>query len=194
MLTDNFSSKKLTSSISANAPSILIKKLYVVLEDANNQEETLVAFMDGTSAEMDIEDGVYFGGGSLTLCSASSDDKNLAINFLPLDKKTEIKLNVNASGADALKLNFPSLSDFGDVQIFLKDAYTNKVELINQNPVYDFTVDKKIAETFGSARFKLIFQPTITSSGFTAKKIYSGSELSWDMVNTVAPASSEQST
>ncbi|MCW2768567.1 MAG: hypothetical protein JWO11_4526, partial [Nocardioides sp.] len=128
------------------------------------------------------EDASYMGGSTVSLNSLSEEGAALLYNGMPdINKVTEIKLNVNSILSQDVTLNFTDLSAVGSFQIFLKDAYLNKVTDVKLNRSYAFTIDKKIAATFGANRFSLVFKAPIPVKilNFTANKVKTSSEIKW---------------
>ncbi|HYK76623.1 MAG TPA: T9SS type A sorting domain-containing protein, partial [Daejeonella sp.] len=154
------------------------------LQDSKNVDETAIVFQTGNKAVYGGADVTYFSGSSVSLSSVTSDGKNVAINFMPEIKKvSELKLWVNAAASGSVKLIFTDLKGVGEYQVFLKDIYLDKLVNVKLNPVYEFSIDKTNVNTFGSERFKLVFQAPVytvaASITLKAKKTGNGVQLSF---------------
>lgn len=165
-----------------NSPAAF-NQLRFNLQDAVNTEETVTVF-NGSSAAVEPNDATFFGGSTISLSTLSSDSKDLSINFMPaISEVTELKLNVNATATNAMKLNFTDLSGVQNYSVYLKDSYLNTLTDVKINPVYNFTINKTIATSFGADRFKLLFVPPVvlpvTLISFTGKKTQEGAQLDW---------------
>ena len=165
-----------------NSDPALPKLLRINLQDALNIDETLITFQAGNQSSYKItEDAGYMGGSTVSLSSLSDAGNPLLYNGMPAIKELkEIKLNVNASLTQQVKLNFTDLAAIGNYQIFLKDAFLNKLVDVKSNPTYAFDIDKTVAGSYGLNRFVLVFQPPIPMklSSFTAR-VNKGAELTW---------------
>ncbi|HYK77830.1 MAG TPA: T9SS type A sorting domain-containing protein, partial [Daejeonella sp.] len=154
------------------------------LQDSKNTDETAIIFQEGNKAVYGGADVTYFSGSSVSLSSVTSDGKNVAINFMPdLKDIPELKLWVNAAASGPVKLNFTDFKGAGEYQVFLKDAYLDKVVNVRVSPVYEFSIDKANASTFGSERFKLLLQAPVctdaSSISLKGKMASNGVELSF---------------
>lgn len=164
-----------------------VKVLRLNLENSSITEETVLAFVNGTSQDFENnEDALYFAGSPLVLCTKSSDDKELSINSQPEPTEaTEVKLYVGAQQEGIHTLNFTDISGLGGTQLFLEDKYLNKIEAVNYGFSYDFEISSSIKESYGANRLNLIFRPIVTPSEFIAKKIYGGSEIKWSGITNL---------
>ncbi|MGV3510039.1 MAG: T9SS type A sorting domain-containing protein [Sphingobacteriaceae bacterium] len=180
----NFGITNSTSSIPS--PYSSIKILRFNLENSDVSEETLLAFMNGSSQNFEsFEDALYFAGSPVQLSTKSLDDKNLSVNVQPEPTEaTEVKLNIGTSQEGAHKLNFTDLSGFAGTQLFLEDNYLNKIENVTAGKIYDFDINSNSKDSYGGNRFKLIFRPSVKLSDFFAKKVYGGSEINWSADNS----------
>ncbi|MDB5119543.1 MAG: type sorting protein [Sphingobacteriales bacterium] len=169
-----------TNGTLSNYP--LPKLLRINLQDASNTDETLIVFNKNNKATYKVtEDASYLNGSTVTLNSLSEEGAALLYNGMPdISELLEIKLNVNASVAGNVKLNFTDLSAVGNYQIFLKDNYLNKLVDVKANRSYAFDINKSLAPSFGYNRFVLVFKLPIPIQviDFTAK-VNGGVELNW---------------
>ncbi|WP_026897806.1 T9SS type A sorting domain-containing protein [Daejeonella oryzae] len=176
-----------TSNSVNEMPSDILR---IFLQDSQNQDETAIVFNDNYLAEYGDADAIYFNGSTVSLSSLSADGKNLAINFMPsLKAVDEIKLAVNGTASGNLKLIFTEIPKNFAGEIVLKDEFLNTLTNLKITPVYEFLIDKSNQNTFGSNRFKVIFQPALnpemTILNFSALKIQSNIDLSWEISNQV---------
>jgi trimeric autotransporter adhesin len=163
-----------SSSSAHSVSSTSLKVMRLNLQDNTNTEEIAIAFQDGRTANYDVkDDALFFGGTTISLSSASADGKNLSINFMPdVSEVSAVKLNANAAASGSFKLNFTDLSGAGSMDVILKDVYLNTETDVKANPVYNFSMDKTKASSFGANRFTLLFKPPVVvpeePSSFTA--------------------------
>lgn len=166
------------------------KALRFTLKNAETSAESLIRFVNAASTNYDLNDALYFSGGPLILCSKSTDNKMLAMNYLPEPTaSTEISLYVSASQFGHYSLNFIDVTAASNAQVFLHDSFLSKVENIQTNSSYEFDMDKAAPKSYGGSRFKLVFKPDVLVPTLKAKRVYGGSEINWaennSLVNTV---------
>jgi hypothetical protein len=161
-----------------------------LVKDSLNYDDIILGFRSTAKAAYDeSEDATDLGGnGALeSLSSLSQDGFNLSINYQPLVKKTpEIPLLVDAVSSGSYKLSLTELQNIPALyQIWLKDAYKNDSVEVRVNPDYAFTMDKGIAATFGSKRFKLVLKQVYNYRllSFTGAKATGGIQLKWATQN-----------
>jgi len=133
---------------------------------------------------------VFMGGSTVSLSTLASDNTKLTINHMPtLDKVSEVKLYVTSSATGPVKLNFTDLSAVENYNVYLKDAYLNKVVDVKTQQAYEFTIDKSVATSFGDNRLSLIISPPTTLpvaiASFKADKVVSGAKVSWNVKSEV---------
>jgi hypothetical protein len=116
----------------------------------------------------------------VNLASVSSNEKKLAINFMPEpDQLDQIKLSINAASSGSFSLNFTDIPK-SSKSIFLKDSlYPDQLTRVLKDLSYCFSIDKKDPETFGDRRFSLVFRQEVkivvdpnTDTSNTAIPIY----------------------
>ncbi|MFD2164313.1 T9SS type A sorting domain-containing protein [Paradesertivirga mongoliensis] len=170
-----------TSTLVAPPHRMGLKVLRFNVKNMDAQEEALLIFRDNATVNYDNnEDGLYFSGNPVVLLSKSKDNKNLSINSLPEPTEpTEVDLYVSTSISGKHQLNFTDLSQLGATQVFLEDSFLKKTEPVVTNSIYEFSIDRKIPQSFGGNRFKLVFHPQLNLANFSAKKVYGGSEITW---------------
>ena len=160
------------------------RQLRINLQNDLHTEEAVTVFKAGSLAESDKDDAVFFGGSSITFSTIAADDTKLTINFMPeIAKVQDLKLSVNAAATGPVKLNFTDISAAAGYDVLLQDNFLNTVTNVRENPVYDFTIDKSVAASFGNERFKVLFKPLSTATNLVAKKTTNGAELSWGTVS-----------
>ncbi|WP_207428581.1 T9SS type A sorting domain-containing protein [Pedobacter sp. SYSU D00535] len=159
------------------------KTFKLVLADDANADEATIVFESGKS-EKGTDDAVYFSGSSVSLSTLSADNQNLAVNFLPdLEEGRTIKLFLNATESKNVSLNFPDFSDFGEYDVFLRDALLGLKVDLKKISFYDFSIDKSSAATFGAERFTLEFSkkkaPAVMVTGLNASRTLRAVNLQW---------------
>ncbi|ADY52852.1 hypothetical protein Pedsa_2303 [Pseudopedobacter saltans DSM 12145] len=153
-------------------------------------EETIVAFDSGFSSLADGQDSPYMAGSgyNINLSTQSSDNKPLAINLMSSnDLELPLKLNVNNKVSSVMTLNFDEIPEIADKLLVLKDAFTNTEQIISEsNRRYDFVVNTSNANTFGSNRLSLSYNPSgvlpVEFTSFDVKKLDNVVELKWSVV------------
>jgi hypothetical protein len=179
----NISFKK--DDLQRNIPSVkrLIK---MTLSSESFKDETAVVFSSDYLATADEKDSKYFLGYNLNLATLSEDGKSLAVNLMPdINDLDSLKLEVNSLKETNLRLQFNEITSISDRAIHLKDNYLDTLISINTDEdYYDFTLDKKIAETYGKSRFVLLFAkpipPVVQPGNFQVKKDDNKSLLTWN--------------
>jgi len=131
-----------------------------LVKDATHSDEADFIFRQTSSLAYVVnEDAPYFNSGAqASLCSISSDGRDLAINSLPFSKGMSIALNVNAAsdGTFSLQKSYASNTP-ANLHVWLKDALLkDSVDLFKAN--YNFNITHADANSFGSKRFKLIIR------------------------------------
>jgi trimeric autotransporter adhesin len=130
-----------------------------MVQDAMTSDEIVILFYDGASTSFDDFDGLKLPNSTINLSSLSTDNYELAINIYPLlTTSVSIPLSVSSSSSGNFSLNFSGLNTFTLLSsLTLYDAYTNQTININNNPVYNFSIDNTIPATYGSSRFTVTF-------------------------------------
>ena len=147
-------------------------------------DETVIAFKENADSNMDEEDALYMGGAEINFSSLSADNKSLAINYVPeATDGSIIKLNVSATASGDYSIALADIVSLENLNIYLKDEFLNSTVDLKVNSTYTFRIDKTRAASFGSDRFKLVFEqigalPTRLVN-FTGKKSKVGTELKW---------------
>ncbi|MBK0382122.1 T9SS type A sorting domain-containing protein [Pedobacter sp. SD-b] len=139
------------------------KILRINLKENDFQEETVVLFDNRYVAEANENDSKYFPGFDVSLSTLSSDNKPMAINLMPaVENVDDMKLSVSAKQYGDMSLTFTEV-DFGDSkELWLQDNYLNTLTQITQGSVYNFSIVKTVATSYGDNRFKLLFKPPTT--------------------------------
>ncbi|MBX2930458.1 MAG: T9SS type A sorting domain-containing protein [Chitinophagaceae bacterium] len=98
-----------------------------------------------------------------TFISSVKATKNMVVQTRDLKTLTndEVWLNIGATQSGTYQLNFSDFENFAGTTIFLKDNYTNTIQDVQQNAVYNFTIDKDNAATKGASRFSIVFNRTV---------------------------------
>ena len=170
---------------STGAFKVVPKALRFQIESKGAKNETAVVFQEGYKFEYENEDAPFMSGSAVNLSTLSSDNKSLAINFMPdLKKVEELKLDVDAASSGPVKITFTDLAGIKSYQIFLKDKFADKIEDVRSNAVYEFTIDKKNATSFGKDRLVILFKkPAVVPIQLTTfdanKTTTGGSNLQW---------------
>jgi len=153
------------------------------------KEETAVVFQTGKSAAYNVtEDATYLSDAAeqkLFLSSLSSDNRSLAINYMPaVANGTSVKLNVSEGNKNG---NYQLSVDYQDVPsgylVKLNDNFLGTSAAVSSGYVHSFTIDKTQAASYGTNRFSVSFEaPTtlpVTYATFTANKVSQGVLVKW---------------
>lgn len=154
------------SNLLMGKPADVASLQYIRLQlakDSVNTDDMVVRFSNTASAQYVVnEDAPYKQGyGTVSICSISSNNIDLAINQLPFPQKTEVVgLNVNVSTDGIYKLSLTQLVDIPQLyDIWLMDAYKKDSLDIRNNPSgYSFNVYKNDSTSFGAKRFSLVIK------------------------------------
>ena len=151
---------QLTQSV---APAVDTVKGFLrvqLAKDAANTDNILINFNPGASpADVVNEDAPYLKGmGVVNLSSLSSDNKECAINALPLTAHGRaVALKVNAAANGTYKLNLMTVQSIPDgVTIYLKDNYLRDSLDFRRNTSYAFNIVKADSTTYGAGRFSIV--------------------------------------
>jgi hypothetical protein len=176
------------------APQAVAQLLRLKLSlDSINHDEIAIGFNSTASANYNgAEDAVYLPGINAPegLSSFSSDNVQLAINYLPLPKQAQqvIRLNVQARKTGTYTLQRTTLTAIPQIyDIWLVDNYKKDSLDIRKYTGYAFDVDLADTNSFGSNRFWLVIRQNpalgVHLLNFTAKKAVSGAQTAWKTEN-----------
>lgn len=181
---DVIRSKDNLDILKTNVPSVS-KGIKMTLYSDSFKEETKVFFNSKYDAIANIQDSKYFLGYNISLATLSEDKKSLAINLMPdINDVDSLRIEVNSLKETKFRLQFNEIASISDRAIHLKDNYLDTlISIKHDEDAYDFTIDKKIAETYGKSRFVLLFAkpipPVKEPANFQAKKEDNKSLLTW---------------
>jgi hypothetical protein len=159
------------------------------------KEETAIVFQGGKSATYNVtEDATYLSDAAeqkLFLSSLSSDNRSLAINYMPaIANGSNVKLNVSEGNKNG---NYQLFVDYQNVPsgflVKLNDNFLGTSAAISSGYVHSFTIDKTQAASYGANRFSVSFEaPTtlpVTYETFTAKKTAQGVLVKWTTLSEI---------
>lgn len=175
----------------SKAPIVKMVPRYLRLQmamDSVNKDETIISFDDNAKPSYVFnEDAPYRPGtGKVSLASLSSDNKNIAINTMPLNTKgVSVRINVGAIVNGTYSLNMSSMEGIPELyDIWLMDAYKKDSVDMRHNKTYLFDVVRADTASYGAYRFKLIMRQNpalayhllnFTASKATGKQV----QLAW---------------
>lgn len=151
----------------SNTPSNMFKAAernslrMTLVKDATESDEAVVRFMDNKSDEFNYSDDVAkpMMNPSVNISSYFGTDKYAIVNYMntkSMDAKV-IPLGASVAEEGTYDLNFNQVDGFdANINIYLKDNYSNTITDLRQNSKYAFTVDSKPASTM-DGRLELIF-------------------------------------
>jgi len=151
----------------SNTPSNMFKAAernslrMTLVKDATESDEAVVRFMDNKSDEFNNTDDVVkpLMNPAVNISSYFGTDKYAIVNYMntkSMDAKV-IPLGASVTEAGTYDLNFNQVDGFdANINIYLKDNYSNTITDLRQNSKYAFTVDSKPESTM-DGRLELIF-------------------------------------
>src|SRR5579863_3767811 len=132
-----------------------------LVKDSTNYDETMMIFNHTAKpAYSPDDDAAYFTGfGKVSLCSVSTDGRNLAIYTLPYSAGMSVGLDLHgrSDGAYHLMMSYKNKIPPG-IQILIRDTYLKDSVDVNSSDYY-FNIIEADTNTFGARRFKLIIKP-----------------------------------
>ncbi|HJP62504.1 MAG TPA: T9SS type A sorting domain-containing protein, partial [Mucilaginibacter sp.] len=160
-------------------------------KDSINTDDIYVGFNNSYKSEYIFnEDAEYkTGSGVVSLASFSADNLPLAINKLPLPKRSEtIGLRVKAVADGIYSLTMTEQQGIPKLfQIWLIDHYKKDSLDIKHNPTYKFNVLRSDTNSYGSKRFCLVIRQDpalgVHLLDFAAAKSQGKVELTWKTEN-----------
>ena len=163
-------------------------KIRVFLErnGTENSDETLLVLKRGNAANFDSRDIARYGGEAVFLTSLSTDNKELAINYMPsVDEVGSIDLSVNVTNSGAYTLKFQLTAIPLGYEVKLLDKYLDKMTSIsNDGTNYAIQINKNDVASFGTNRFEILLAPVTTLpvvlTDFSAARTNAGVALSWN--------------
>ncbi len=105
----------------------------------------------------EANDGEKLLNSDMNFYTLSADNKMLSLDARPLDKEDIIKLGLTTNVNTAYQIKVANYGLSNDVEMYLKDKYTNTLTLVNANMVYNFAVGTNAASQ-GEARFELVMK------------------------------------
>ena len=177
------------STVSSNSMFSKIK-LRATRDNENTDELVIVLGDTAHKAGTDASDAVkFFNDNNLNIYTRSTELKNLAINYFPIPTQADTIAVSFFSFVDGIKalgtytIDLASIENFPkNVDVFLKDDYTNQLINLKQTNNYVFDLDLNAASA-GNDRFKIIFKPdtsTVTKiNNFYGKVNPKNIELHW---------------
>jgi hypothetical protein len=160
--------------------------------DAYNNDDIVIAFNSAASTKYNgNEDSEYFPGNAPEgLSSFSSDGVQLSQNYLPLPKKTQliIRLDAEAKYSGPFTLERTELDSLPPIyELWLMDNYKKDSLDLRINSSYNFTIDKTDTASFGKNRFYVVVRQNpalgIHLLDFTATKASTGAQINWKTEN-----------
>ncbi len=162
-LTLNSQNQNLSASTLGIPPTIV----RLTLGKISNKfyEEGVIVFQEGkSSAYLANEDAMHLTDANeqrVFFSTLSSDNKKLAINYMPPISTTTItKLNLdtkNLNDTYILKIETQNLP--AGYTLLLMDKYLNKTTAIANGGTYSFNINKADAASLGTERLSIIFDP-----------------------------------
>lgn len=116
---------------------------------------------ENLSSSFEFErDGLKMKNSQVNLYSFSSDNKNLAIDFRPLNENMVVNLGFESTSPYHFKFSFNKFEVAG-LNVYLLDNFENKKILLANGSQYEFITNSNSGSQ-GIERFQLIFEKTST--------------------------------
>ncbi|UOE46910.1 LamG domain-containing protein [Mucilaginibacter sp. SMC90] len=164
-----------------------------LIKDTLNVDAVVIALDKDISPLFQIEKDAEDLGGSGALVSLSvfsADSVKATIHRRPFPHKQQevIPLFADATASGPYQLKLSDLTDLPDIyEVWLKDSFTKDSLDIKNNRLYNFTIDKGNAATFGKDRFSIVLRqnPALALQllDFNAAKIAAGAQTKWTVKN-----------
>ena len=147
-------------------------------KDSVNTDDMIIGFDSNAKTAFDItEDAPYrAGSGKVSLSSLSSERTLLAINLMPLNKKSQsIALKVGAATDGTYTLNLTQLQGIPRLyDVWLMDGYKKDSVNMRDSKTYRFDIIHADTNSFGTHRFALVIRQNLSYAyhllNFTAQK------------------------
>ncbi len=147
-------------------------------KDSVNTDDMVIGFDSNAKTAFDItEDAPYrAGSGKVSLSSLSTDRMPLAINLMPLNKKSQsIALKVGATADGTYTLNLTQLQGIPRLyDVWLMDGYKKDSVNMRDSKTYRFDIIHADTNSFGTHRFALVIRQNPSYAyhllNFTAQK------------------------
>jgi hypothetical protein len=158
--------------------------------DSVNNEEIVLAFNPAAKTQYVINEDAPNkpGQGQVGFSSNSSDNIQMAVNTMPLQKSQTINLNVYGKTDGLYTLNMAQVQALPAIyDVWLMDAYKNDSLDIKHNPAYGFNILNSDPASFGANRFSLVIRQNpalmVRLLNFTATKATGGAQVAWTTEN-----------
>ncbi len=158
--------------------------------DSVNNEEIVLAFNPSAKTQYVINEDAPNkpGQGKVGFSSNSSDNIQLVVNTMPLQKSQTINLNVYGQTNGLYTLNMAQVQALPAIyDVWLMDAYKNDSLDIKHNPAYSFNILNSDPASFGTNRFSLVIRQNpalmVRLLNFTATKATGGAQVVWTTEN-----------
>lgn len=157
----------------SNTPSDLFKTAEMnslrirLVKDTLESDETVIRFMENKSDEFSATDDVvkYAMNQNVNISSYFGPDKYAMVNYLKSQniKTKVVPLSAWVSKVGSYEMQFTQVEDFdANINIYLKDNYTNTLTDLRIKNKYMFDVDSLAAST-ADGRLEVVFVNTNTS-------------------------------
>jgi formylmethanofuran dehydrogenase subunit C len=140
---------------------VLSNLLEVVLSGREVEDKTYIKFQEDASNHFDLNyDGYKFDNDSMNLATILESGERMCINYLPIPTdNTMVNLDVYGIKSGSYTLGFNKIESFGQGHnpVFI-DTYKKVEKYIRDLGSYRFEVDESDPLSYGSERFKILFQ------------------------------------
>ncbi len=120
----------------------------------NTSQQTIIRFMPEATASFDLAYDSYFLAGYAPRFYSKSNEDNLALNSLPLNRaEVSVPLSFIKNGSSEFNIQLDEFPQGTDV--YLHDLKTNAIHRLSHTPIYSFIA----AEGDDADRFLLLFSP-----------------------------------
>ena len=136
-------------------------RVHYLQNDHSQMDEIVIRYVNDATinnVEESSLDIASINSGSNYITSLKGN-KGMAVQTRNLQTLTTdtVWLNVVSTQSATYKLNFSEFENFATADIYLIDHFTNTIQNVKQNTMYEFSVDKDNAATKGTQRFSVVF-------------------------------------
>lgn len=130
----------------------------VFVKPGELQDELVVAMSPEAQNGLDAMDSEKMSNPSINVYAKDANGHSNAINTIKAaEAQTVVTVGVNSTFSGIHKFSFKGETEFNAYDVLLEDKYLGVIQMINDNPIYQFEVVSSNAATFGENRFSLIF-------------------------------------
>lgn len=148
----NTTSYKTTSGFGPNSFEMNVEDM-----DGNFWDRILLFFNPQSTAGFDaMIDGIKFANPDLDFYTLATNSQQLSVDNRPYVSNSFIPLGIHTALDHEFVFHIKSMDVPANVQLWLKDAYTNTLTPVTTGTIYNFTVNSSVPASTGDNRFRII--------------------------------------